>query len=390
MLWDNYVFRRGPAVRSLWDAMYSGREIRLLYITGIGFDPRATTVLREYSRALQASGANVDDGCLLKISLSGYELDTDLIQVTQENEELLDDLFKPLGRVESIAVRATASREVELTATQALRVSIDQVLDQISDQTDIILDVSSLPRVVYLAIMTGILHRLIGDARNPESLGGTSTTLQVLVAEDSELDATIFAEDLSEIVTVPGFSRALIEESTASWPLVWFPILGEGRVGQLQKILSAAIPNTAEICPVLPSPSRNPRRADLLLQEYRDALFPKGISSISDFLLVHEANPFEAYRQLYRAMIRYKESLELLGGCKLYVTPLGSKLVTVGAGLACFDVRTSNALAKHRVSIPHAEPTRYRADTEKLSSTRPQICSLTLTGEAYRIHETSS
>ena len=204
------------------------------------------------------------------------------------------------------------------------------------------------------------------------------------MAEDSALDAKILAEDLNnEIVAVPGFSRALIEEGAASWPLVWFPILGEGRVGQLQKILSSVISETAEICPVLPSPSKDPRRADLLLAEYREALFPRGVSAISNFLLVHEAHPFESYRQLLRAMKRYRESLELLGGCRLYLSPLGSKLVTIGAGLACFDMRTNDPAAKFRIAIPHAEPTRYRVDLASLAASQPQLCSVLLTGESY-------
>ena len=88
------------------------------------------------------------------------------------------------------------------------------------------------------------------------------------------------------------------------WPLVWFPILGENRGNQLEKVM-AEIPADAEICPVLPHPSSDPRRADRLLVEYKRPLFDSQKTEISNILLVHERNPFEAYRQLLQAMRSY-------------------------------------------------------------------------------------
>jgi hypothetical protein len=183
---------------------------------------------------------------------------------------------------------------------------------------------------------------------------------------------------------IPGFSGAMHAESVRDWPLVWFPILGENRVSQLQKLMTLAeIPDSAEICPVLPHPSFNPRRADDLLVEYTTPLFESRKTPTTNILHVHESNPFEAYRQLLRAMQRYKDSMKVLGGCRLVVTPLGSKLVTLGAGLACFEMRPADLNAKYGVAIPHAEPKRYMASVSDLKGSKPEISALLLTGEAY-------
>lgn len=183
---------------------------------------------------------------------------------------------------------------------------------------------------------------------------------------------------------VPGFSSAMQLESFQDSPLVWFPILGEHRVNQLQIMRSNKIPGEAEICPVLPHPSRNPRRADRLLVEYKEALFDSRRTPTSNILYVHESEPFEAYRQLLGAMRRYQQSMEILGGCRLVVTPLGSKLVTLGAGLACFEMRpTDLENASYGVAIPHAEPTRYVVDPLAVKRSQPEICCLLLTGGAY-------
>ena len=82
-------------------------------------------------------------------------------------------------------------------------------------------------------------------------------------------------------------------------------------------------------------------------------------------------------------MQRYQISMKIMGGCRLVVTPLGSKLITLGAGLACFEMRPSDLNAKFGVAIPFAEPRRYIADIESLKQSKPEISALLLTGEAY-------
>lgn len=208
---------------------------------------------------------------------------------------------------------------------------------------------------------------------------------QVLVAEDAKLDGEIRAEDPSrDLVLIPGFATALQAESVQDWPLVWFPVLGENRVDQMRKIMdSAMIPVSAEVCPVLPHPSKDPRRADNLLVEYRGPLFDSRRTPTSNILYAHESHPFEAYRQLLGAMRRYRDSLRILGGCRLVVTPLGSKLITIGAGLACFEMRPPDLNEKFGVAVLLAEPKRYIVDIDTLKESRPEITVLLLTGEPY-------
>jgi len=385
MLWDQYVFRRGSDANELWDHMFESRPVRLLYIAGSGFDVRAQVVMRECVNSIRNSGAILQEATLVLIKFANYRLDASLEELTEQNARDLTDLFSAIGRVEYVSYGAGEGDE-EISASSALRQGTDAVLRKIVGQTDIILDASSLPRVAYLALMTSLLNRLIPDKDAPDALAASGVNFQILVAEDAGLDGQIMAEDpSSEIVHVPGFSGAMQLESVQDWPLVWFPILGEHRVNQLQQIMrSTNIPGEAEICPVLPHPSRNPRRADRLLVEYKEALFDSRRTPTSNILYVHESQPFEVYRQLLGAMNRYRESMAILGGCTLVVTPFGSKLITLGAGLACFEMRPQDlTTALYGVAIPHAEPTRYVADARAIRSSRPEICCLLLTGDAY-------
>jgi hypothetical protein len=389
MLWDRYIFRRGNEVHELWDGLFASRAVRLLYIAGHGFDVRAQTAMRELVGNLQTPTRDLISAKLLLVGFSDYELSQELRDLTEDNVAKLNSIFSPLGTAQTVVIGSSSDGEEDVSASVALSLGIKQVLDLANDYTDIILDVSSLPRVAYLAILTSLLGKLVPD-KGPQSntghpLKAKNVNLQVLVAEDAKLDGNILPEDPSnDLVLILGFSATMHAESVKEWPLVWFPVLGENRVSQLRRIMSLAqIPSSAEICPVLPHPSRNPRRADDLLVEYTEPLFRSRRTPTTNILYVHESQPFEAYRQLLGAMQRYQHSLQILGGCRLVVTPLSSKLITLGAGLACFEMRTVDLDAKYGVAIPYAEPKRYVATVADLVSSKPEIAAALLTGEAY-------
>lgn len=390
MLWDRYVFRRGSGVHELWDRLFEKRAVRLLYIAGRGFDIRAQLALKELVNNLSASGRTVESACLLLVGFTDYELESDLLELTESNAVEMERLFSSLGNVKNMFIGSSSSGEEDISATSALSMGIKKVLDEVSDHTDIVLDASSLPRVAYLSLLTSMLNRLVPNKAvtldSPHPLAANGVNFQVVVAEDAHLDGCIRAEDPSnDLVIIPGFSGAMHAESVRDWPMVWFPVLGENRVNQLQKLMALAeIPDNAEVCPVLPHPSRSPRRADDLLVEYAVPLFGGRKTPTSNIMYVHESNPFEAYRQLLKAMQRYRDSMKILGGCRLVITPLGSKLVTLGVGLACFEVKPVDLNAKYGVAIPHAEPKRYTASTQELRAANPEISVLLLTGEAYQ------
>lgn len=377
----------------MWERMYSeraemGRPVRLLYVAGRGFDPRAQLAMERFLESLQSTGCSMETAELLLIGFSDYQLSTELLDETERNAEALTRRFSKIGAAavtETLTFGAAASGEEDLSATSALRMQTEALVRKIDSQTDIILDASSLPRVAYLTLLTAILQKLVPGGSDPSPLAASGVSFEVIVAEDPNLDSQIRSEDPSnDLILIPGFSSALQLESVQDSPMVWFPILGENRVAQLEKVMSLApIPAYAEICPVVPHPSRNPRRADELLAQYREPLFASRSTPTTSVLFAHESHPFEAYRQLLGAMRRYRDSMRIIGGCRLVVTPLASKLITLGAGLACFEMKREQLAHDYGVAIPYAEPTRYLASISDLRSATPEIGALLLTGDAY-------
>jgi len=389
MLWNRYVFRRGGYVQDMWDQMFQrrrieGKPVRLLYVAGRGFDIRAQVVMDRFVSSLTSSGCSVEKAELLLVGFSGFQISDELINETAENARKLEQRFSEIGTAQTIVVESSAEGEDDLSASNALRLGTEEVLRAVVDQTDIVLDVSSLPRIAYLSLMLAFLQRLVPNPEIDVPLAASGVNLQILVGEDPELDSKIRSEDPSnELVLIPGFASALQTESTRDWPLVWFPVLGENRVSQLQKVMDDQIPTSAEICPVLPHPSRDPRRGDRLLIEYKGPLFDARETPLTNVLYAHEANPFEAYRQLLGAMKRYQLSLSVLGGCRLVVTPLASKLITLGSALACYEMKLGSAKGGYGVAIPYAEPKRYVISTAELRASKPDVTAIVLTGEAY-------
>jgi hypothetical protein len=388
LIWGNYVFRRGASAEELWDEMFGarakdGRPIHLLYVAGRGFDLRANITMDRFIERLRSSSCPVGSAKLLLVGFSGYQLADELRQQTATNAAALTATFGQIGEVESVAVGRTAEGEDDISTAVALRRAADDVLAHVTGCTDVVLDVSSLPRISYLTLLLSLLAKLIPNISAQNAAYASGITLHVLVGEDAVLDAEISSEDpANELVLIPGYAEAMQAEALQDSDLVWFPLLGENRVAQLRKV-ETSIPSWAEICPILPHPSRDPRRGDKLLVEFSEVLIAKRETPLSNILYVHEANPFEAYRQLLEAMRRYQKTMEVVGGCRLVVTPLASKLVTIGSALACFEMKFASGNGGSRVAIPYAEPKRYVASLEALKRSRPDISALVLTGESY-------
>jgi hypothetical protein len=57
--------------------------------------------------------------------------------------------------------------------------------------------------------------------------------------------------------------------------------------------------------------------------------------------------------------------------------------MTLGVGLACFEMRPIEMTAEYGIAIPYSEPTRYVISGSTLKESNPDICSLILTGDSY-------
>lgn len=327
MRWDPYVLARDGEFDAFWRDQLRPSRRRVLMVMGRGFDVRTLAALKR----LVAAGAE-PDVWLLAFD-NGLEDSLARLARTAENEAELRRIV-PAERILPVPIGiagtggATESSRNTSSAIQAA--GLPEAYDHV------VVDISAMPRMVALSTITKLLH----DLDRLAASDGRNVNLHVTTAESISADLGAARGTLRETVThLVGFSGRLDAQETENWPRVWFPILGEAQKERLDLIRQAIRPD--EICPVIPFPSRRPRRGDEIVAEHREILFDNFQVEPANILIACEYNPFEAYRQLFLAMERYRVALRRLGGCKAFVSPISSKLLSVGALLACYDHRAN-------------------------------------------------
>ena len=344
MRWDPYVLVSDEEFDSFWHRHLTSRSRRVLFLIGKGFDPRALKALKRI-----CDFSTNPKVCLLAFNndLQESELSQSL---TLKNHSELCQLINEQD-ISELRIEIQMNGRENSTSMNTRRALANQ--NGFSDVDDVVVDISAMPRTVALSAIT----QLIYDIDKAASVDA-GTNLHVVVAESVSADTQANGSLNDEVASLDGFSGRLKEQTTEHVPRVWFPILGEHQHERLRRIQEHIDPD--EICPLVPFPSRDPRRGDRIVSEHMELLFEEFRVEPSNILRVSEFNPFETYRQLHSAIDRYNQALSELGGCKAFVSPLSSKLLSVGALLACYDHRFANdSYMKPHVGIRHVETAIY-------------------------------
>ncbi len=328
--WNSYVLEHGTGLQRFWRHHLSGQPRKLLFILAKGFDTRMCLGL-EQILAIQTQGTC--DVALIEFSESPTSPSWAYQSIVDANMARLTKLMQGRGQIRSMPLEMRSADGRRVASASALKLFPKR--SDLGAYTDIILDISSAPRGVFLPLLAKILHLLDSNPPGPKE---TPINFHMLAWEDIELDARIKdngVEERADFLTP--FRGAMDREATASQPRVWIPLLGESQRVQLERIYVHVTPD--EISPVLPSPARNPRRSDDLVVAYHDLLFDSWGIEPKNFIYASEQNPFEVYRQIVRAICAYRDSFAPLGGAKFVLSALSSKLLSVGALLVAYDFK---------------------------------------------------
>ena len=359
--WHTYALERGFSLEGFWKSHLAAKERTVLFILPESFDPRSALGLQQM---LSAGGIGPRRVQVLEYDEGGpakYQA------LTDQNRGMIQDACEGRATIERSHLRFYADGRRVVSARAA---EIFHSRDQLDPYSDIVVDVSGMPRTVFFPLIARLLYFIDGKSGR-----SARQNLFLLVAEDSELDIAIEQEGVDEFADyLPMFRGGFDQEATADRPTVWLPILGERRKVQLDRILDLVKPG--EICPVLPSPARNPRRGDDLVLEYEMFLFDQLRLDPRSFIYAAEQNPFEVYRTLRKAVLRYREALAPLGVCKVALSALSSKLMSVGTLLAAYELKCEGI----EVAVAHVDCQTYRFSGQ---STAPEFFALWLTGECY-------
>jgi hypothetical protein len=367
MRWEPYVLWRDPEFSQRWKAHFEARARDVLFIAGLGFDPRAVSVSQEL---INAGGEGKRDLWLLCYD-NGQETTEAQRQIAGRNDANFLCLFsspRSITRLQ-IAMRTDRARSATCQNTKAAISRPKELLAY----DDVVVDISALPRMISLMTVAQLLA--LFDDR--QAKGETAPNLHVVAAESPAEDFGTPANSLdSDVILLTGFSGRLDSEALQN-PKIWVPVLGEAQDIRLQRIFDKIQPD--QICPVVPFPTRDPRRGDRIVESHQRILFDEFNVEPSNILYASEYNPFEAYREVFMAIDRYRDALIELGDCRVFVSPVSSKLLSISALLACYDHKRQKS-GKFDVGIPYVEVASYGPSDSNLQAERT-LTSMWLTGE---------
>jgi hypothetical protein len=373
--WYDYFLQSGERCNAFWQKYLTDGHKHVLYIMGLGFDPRTQ---EGHSIVFNNKSKDKRDTILLRYYKTRAEVQEPVTaKVAQHLEQITSFLsaraFPPPIEKQLILRSGDDKSVASISATFVIE--SEQLF---TDYTDVIIDISAMPRAVFIPLINKSLD--IIDHYNDTHQD--KKNLHVVVTENAMLDAHI--EDLGTEELASYIHGFRIKETavTKDHKQVWIPILGENQTSQFDKIQLQLDP--VEVCPVVPFPSEVLRRGDHLIIEYQQRLVNDNNVELSNIVYADESNPFQVYRLLSKAIERYKRSFDLLSGCKIIVSALSSKLLTVGAFLAVYEKLKEgvNVGIMHVESVDHDFVENYEGVKNEIAK-HNKLFEIWLAGDPY-------
>ena len=356
--WSDYFMTRD--FTTFWTERMAEKGASACLITGIGFDPRCVVGL---TRLLSVSQPG-------KVGFLGLRLNAPL------------EVNEPARERNRLAER----HEKALLASSATQIGIGQIplqdgnrfpvggpralefvaghLQTLQQYRHVIVDISGLPRSIFYPLISYLCSR--ADQ-------GAIENLHVVVTEDQHLDASIRLSEFGDADYVHTFRMA------GKKKVVWVPVLNKDERDRVLKIFNQVKDDCVEICPILPFPAEPLRKADDILIDNSEVLFQELDILPTNFLLCDETNPFDIYRKIVGLHDYYLEKLSgLLGDVTIVVSPLSTKLLSLGMLLAAIE---------RRLPVSYVEAGMYDppvAEIEQFTELKDQTLDIWLTGEPYR------
>jgi hypothetical protein len=334
---------------------YTESSLKTLYILNCGFDPR----MCESIGKLQAFIPEMDI-LLLKNEEGYHSFSEKYHELIKENTDKLDKLK---CKVEILNIK----RETNILLLFRRRFNF---ADLSTKYGRIIIDISAMPQGIFI----NLINYMVKGTQKHKTI-----KLDVIICENSELDDAILPIELSDtakqLVGVDTFSNSM--ESDEDPIPILIPLLGKSHSEELEKLFSSFAP--MEICPVLPFPSKNPRRSDEILSILGKTLFEAFSVETSNIVYVAEQNVFDVYNKLCQTIRHYQEVFKNIGNPRFYISIGSSKLIGLGALLASLSLKAENITVTFVTVDNHG----YQFDITKYSTSNNFICCLCLNDKSY-------
>lgn len=334
--WENCITNFDDGVEAFVTDYFIDSSRRVLLVAAAGFDPRSRRI------AQMLAGTLGDRLSAVFIREERPGATEPLVEQADENEAALK-AFVPDCTILKIDVFADDGAPVggsRIVSALGQKPIADEV-------TDVVLDLSALS----IGVGFPAARMLLEDCEAVDF-----RTFHLMIVSNPELDDRISNVPSNRAGSVKGFSPP-IETEGQGLAQIWVPQLARGRASALTRI-GAAIQRRYKICPLLPFPARNPRRADDLLAEYRTELVNEWEVDPRDVVYASERNPLDSYRTLSTLKTRFDRTMKGTYEPRMVLSPVGSKVLAAGALMAAIEHDMAvQYLETESYMFEHPEPT---------------------------------
>lgn len=356
--WDLCIAHRGAEVDGFVAEYFALPARRIVLIAGAGFDPRSTVV----ATLLAATSAPVR---ALYIQENRLNPAQDLLDRANANTEAL---LAAIADREIVSVDIFGTDGAVTGGRNVIAVLGRQNFDGV---TDVVIDISALSVGTSFPIIRYFVER-VEHRRGPPNI-------HIFVAHDPKLDADIRSIPSDAPSHVHGFKGGSTLDGSAAAAKLWLPQLAAGRRSALGRLYDFVAPH--DTCPILPFPASNPRLGDTLAEEYIVELENGWAVDTRNIVYADESDPLDLYRTILRLDDLRKPVFAGAGGSLLVLSPLGSKVMALGALMAALE---------RDLPVAHLEPIEYNLSaTVSEGVAAPSLVHIWLEGDVYPVPRTA-
>lgn len=350
--WDPCIAHRDTEVGAFVRNFFSSAGRSVLFIGGAGFDPRSTAVATQ----LAATGVSMRALFLQENRPNPVQELVDratantsaLLRVVNQSHVVAIEIFGPDGAV-------VGGRNVVNLLSR-------QPLDGI---TDVVMDISALSVGTSFPMIRFFVERI--------EQGSPPINLHAFVAHDPKLDTDIRSVPSDVPGYVHGYKGGSTLYSSGAAAKLWLPQLATGRQQALNRLHEFVSPH--DTCPILPFPASDPRLGDVLAEEYLTELESGWSVDTRNLVYADESDPLDLYRTILRLDDLRKPVFKEAGGSLLVLSPLGSKVMALGALMAALE---------RDLPVAHLEPIGYYFESPvPREIAAPNLVHIWLEGDVY-------
>ncbi len=290
---------------------------KVLLVAGAGFDPRSYAVAVRLSNTVASVHA----------LFIREERPNPLQDQSDRADANTKTLLTTLADRQLVPVEIFGSDGAVVGGRNVVR-AFSQRRQHLQGMTDVVVDISALSAGISFPIIRYFVEYVnrYNDVVN----------LHVFVVHDPRLDASIRSIASDAPSYVHGFKglSTLSDRAREAW--MWLPQLARGQRAALERLYRFIQPD--EMCPILPFPASDPRIGDDLAGEYlMSELDTPWSVDTRDIVYADEGDPLDLYRTILRLDDLRRPIFAETGGSMLVLSPLGSKVMALGALMAALE-----------------------------------------------------